>query len=144
MPLLPKFRIGIAPPAISLGDPRPHSCPCAPNLADVLDHLKPHTIALLHLLYSRCPPLAPPPLYAKWARAHCGPSEGVPDPQEQATLAYLCAPFESDSIIDLFVRTIPQWRWWMTTMVLFVEPVCDRVRSPRKRRGGSGGPVRNI
>ena len=35
------------------------------TLADVLDHLKPHTIALLHLLYNRCPPLAPPP-YAKW------------------------------------------------------------------------------
>jgi hypothetical protein len=36
------------------------------TLADVLDHLKPHTIALLHLLYNRCPPLAPPPPYAKW------------------------------------------------------------------------------
>jgi hypothetical protein len=46
----------------------------------VLDHFNPHTIALLHLLYSRCPPLAPPPPYAKWARAHCGPSGGVADP----------------------------------------------------------------
>jgi hypothetical protein len=36
------------------------------TLTGVLDHLKPHTIALLHLLYNRCPPLAPPPPYAKW------------------------------------------------------------------------------
>ena len=85
----------LAPPAISLHDPRPHSSsnpevlevstcngPFPPSpllrqsqmeaptasdetLADVLDHLKPHTIALLHLLYSRCPPLASPPPYVK-------------------------------------------------------------------------------
>jgi hypothetical protein len=95
--------VTLAPPAISLHDPRPHSSsnpevlevstcngPFPPSpllrqsqmeaptasdetLADVLDHLKPHTIALLHLLYSRCPPLDPPPPYAKWPLSSAPP-----------------------------------------------------------------------
>jgi hypothetical protein len=57
--------------------PAPTPAPAPPNLADVLDHLKPHTIALFHLLYSRCPPLAPAPSPNRSRTSRGNPSPGT-------------------------------------------------------------------
>jgi hypothetical protein len=93
--------------------------PAPPNLADVLDHLKPHTIALLHLLYSRCPPLAPAP-----SPNHSRTSRGNPSPGTSSSAGTRFRPAAA--------RSFPQCR----------RPAGPARQRPRHPRRPGGIPLR--
>jgi hypothetical protein len=173
--------VTLAPPVISLRDPRPHSSgspqvlevstcngpfPSSPllwqsqmeapaasdeTLADVIDHIKPHTIPLLHLLYSRCPPLDPPPPYAKWSLSSAPAPEVVPPhpplardsrlpehrPGDIVVLPLVCrARLSSPETARCLAHSSPRVR--ETTMSESLRALLQR-RQPRPSMQGPGG-----